>query len=163
MLLRPQFAHKVVYYAAKKGFWVYVPTNGRLMRPDVIDRLGDAGVATINLAVDSVEDRPELPKALTPIRPYFDYLIKKQYRLRLQLFLQHQHLADQSRGREAADRNRPRQRHRHRLPHQRVADDRTAHFKHMDGNSTFITPEDWPASMRSSTGLLKRAGPAIRW
>ena len=33
VLLRPQFVHKVVYYAAKKGFWVYVPTNGRLMRP----------------------------------------------------------------------------------------------------------------------------------
>src|SRR5579875_3339533 len=26
-LLRPQFVHKVVYYAAKKGFWVYLPTN----------------------------------------------------------------------------------------------------------------------------------------
>ena len=76
-MLRPQFAHKVVYYAAKKGFWVYVPTNGRLMWPDVIDRLGDAGVATINLAVDFVEDRRELPKALVPTRPYFDYLIKK--------------------------------------------------------------------------------------
>jgi sulfatase maturation enzyme AslB (radical SAM superfamily) len=79
VLLRPQFAHKVVDYAAHKGFWVYVPTNGRLMRPDVIDRLGDAGVAAINLAVDSVEDRRELPKALVPIRPYFDYLLKKQY------------------------------------------------------------------------------------
>src|SRR5215472_215661 len=25
-LLRPQFAHKVVYYAAKKGFWIYIGT-----------------------------------------------------------------------------------------------------------------------------------------
>ena len=41
-LLRPNFAHKVVDYAAKKGFWVYVPTNARLLRPEVIDRLGDA-------------------------------------------------------------------------------------------------------------------------
>ena len=32
VLLRPQFAHKVVHYAANKGFFVYVPTNGRLMR-----------------------------------------------------------------------------------------------------------------------------------
>lgn len=79
VLLRPQFAHKVVHYAANKGFFVYVPTNGRLMRPDVIDKLADAGVATVNLAVDSVEDRPELPKALAPIRAHFDYLIKKQY------------------------------------------------------------------------------------
>ncbi len=52
VLLRPQFVHKVVYYAAKKGFWVYLPTNGRLLRKDVVDRLGDAGVAIINLAVD---------------------------------------------------------------------------------------------------------------
>ena len=79
VLLRPDFAHKVADYAARKDFWVYVPTNGRLMRPEVIDRLGDAGVATFNLAVDSVADRKELPKALDPIRPYFEYLIKKQY------------------------------------------------------------------------------------
>jgi hypothetical protein len=30
--LRPQFAHKVVYYAAKKGFWISIGTNGRLLR-----------------------------------------------------------------------------------------------------------------------------------
>ena len=79
VLLRPEFAHKVADYAVRKGFWVYVPTNGRLMRPEVIDRLADAGVATFNVAVDSVADRKELPKALQPIRPYFEYLIKKQY------------------------------------------------------------------------------------
>ena len=46
----------MIYYAAKKGFWVYLPTNGRLMRPDVIDRVADAGVATLNLAVDAWDD-----------------------------------------------------------------------------------------------------------
>ena len=79
-LLRPDFAHKVVNYAAKKGFWVYVPTNARLLRYDVIDRLADAGVATFNFAVDAVDEKPGLPKALNPVRPYFDYLIRKQYR-----------------------------------------------------------------------------------
>jgi sulfatase maturation enzyme AslB (radical SAM superfamily) len=34
-LLRPQFAHKVCYYAAKKGFWIYLPTNARLLRPEL--------------------------------------------------------------------------------------------------------------------------------
>jgi sulfatase maturation enzyme AslB (radical SAM superfamily) len=34
-LLRPDFVHKVVYYAAKKGFWVYIATNGRLLRPEL--------------------------------------------------------------------------------------------------------------------------------
>jgi MoaA/NifB/PqqE/SkfB family radical SAM enzyme len=78
VLLRPQFVHKVMYYAAiKKGFQVYLPTNGRLMKPDVIDRLGDAGLGTVNLAVDCVDEKPGLPKALAPIRPYFEHLIKK--------------------------------------------------------------------------------------
>jgi len=31
-LLRPDFVHKVVYYAAKKDFWVYLATNARLLR-----------------------------------------------------------------------------------------------------------------------------------
>ena len=39
-LLRPNFIHKVIYYAAKNDMLVYVPTNGRLLRPDVIDKLG---------------------------------------------------------------------------------------------------------------------------
>jgi len=64
VLLRPQFAHKVIYYAAKQGFWVYLPTNGRLMKPDVIDRVADAGVATVNLAVDAWDRKPGLPKAM---------------------------------------------------------------------------------------------------
>src|SRR5581483_2984598 len=78
-LLRPQFVHKVVYYAARKGFWVYVPTNGRLLRPEIIDRIADAGVAIFNLAVDAVDEKPGLPKALIPIRSYFEHLVKRQY------------------------------------------------------------------------------------
>src|SRR5260370_35726066 len=53
-LLRPKFIHKIVYYSAKKDIFVYLPTNGRLMKPDVTDRLGDACFATVNLAVHSV-------------------------------------------------------------------------------------------------------------
>src|SRR5262249_4840782 len=85
-LLRPQFVHKIVSYAAKKGFWVYLPTNARLLRPDVIDRLADAGVAIVNFAVDAVDEKPGLPKALNPIRSYFDYLIKRQYRYGYSVF-----------------------------------------------------------------------------
>jgi MoaA/NifB/PqqE/SkfB family radical SAM enzyme len=143
VLLRPQFVHKVVYYAAKKGFWVYVPTNGRLMRHDAIDRLGDAGVATFNLAVDSVEDRKELPKALAPIRPYFDYLVKKQYVYDYSVFfninITRINLDDVKRLTEIAHDNA-------------IATDyhinespmlEQPHFKHNNGNSTFLTPEDW--------------------
>src|SRR5579862_2348904 len=42
-LLRPEFVHKVVNYVAKRGFWVYIATNGRLLKPELADRLGDAG------------------------------------------------------------------------------------------------------------------------
>jgi MoaA/NifB/PqqE/SkfB family radical SAM enzyme len=79
-LLRPQFVHKVTDYATKKGFFVYVPTNGRLMRPDVVDRLGDAGVAVFNIAIDSIKENPELPKAFESIKDYFEYCVKRQRR-----------------------------------------------------------------------------------
>ena len=67
-LLRPDFIHKVTDYAASKGFFVYLATNGRLLSPGVVDRLGDAGLAAVNLAIDVVDEKPGLPKALTPIR-----------------------------------------------------------------------------------------------
>ena len=60
-LLRPDFAHKIIYYAAKKDFWIYLPTNGRLLWPKVIDKIVDAGVATVNLAVDAWDVKPGLP------------------------------------------------------------------------------------------------------
>lgn len=87
VLLRPEFTHKIVYYAAKKGFWVYLPTNGRLLKPEVIDRMADAGVATFNLAVDAWDLKPGLPKAMVPIRSHFDYLVRKQYKYGYSVFL----------------------------------------------------------------------------
>jgi MoaA/NifB/PqqE/SkfB family radical SAM enzyme len=145
VLLRPDFAHKVVYYGAKRGFWVYLPTNGRLMRPEVIDRVADAGVATVNLAVDSVEDRKELPKALNPIRPYFEYLIKKQYVYGYSVFfninITRINLDDVKRLTEIAhDNGIATDYHINEAP---MLDQ--PHFKHKEGNSTFITPADWPA------------------
>lgn len=79
-LLRPHFIHKITDYAAKMGFFVYVPTNGRLMRPEVVDRLGDAGVAVFNIAIDAIKDNPVLPKAFEPIKDYFEYCVKMQRR-----------------------------------------------------------------------------------
>lgn len=87
VLLRPNFTHKVVYYAAKKGFWIYLPTNGRLMKPEVIDKMADAGVSTFNLAVDAWDVKPGLPKAIIPIRTYFDHLVRKQYKYGYSVFL----------------------------------------------------------------------------
>jgi hypothetical protein len=81
---------KIVYYAAKKDFIVYLPTNGRLMKPEIIDRLGDAGLGTVNLAVDCVDD------------------IGIHYHIVESPMLEAQH------------------------------------FKHLDENSTYLTPEDYP-------------------
>ena len=86
-LLRPKYLCKVVDYAAKKDFSVYLPTNGRLMKPDVIDRLGDAGLGSVNLAIDVIDEKPGLAKALTPIKPYFDHLLKQQRKYCYQVFL----------------------------------------------------------------------------
>jgi MoaA/NifB/PqqE/SkfB family radical SAM enzyme len=143
-LLRPQFVHKVVYYAAKKGFWVYVPTNGRLLRPDVIDRLGDAGVATFNLAVDAVDEKPGLPKALAPIRAYFDHLVRRQYRYGYSVFFNmnicRNNLDDIRQLTEIAREHRiATDYHINETP--MIEPD---HFQHLDENVTYIRPQDWP-------------------
>lgn len=143
-LLRPQFVHKVIYYAAKKGFWVYLPTNGRLLRPEVTDRLADAGVAIVNFAVDAVDVKPGLPKALNAARKQFDYLIKKQYRYGYSVFFNMN-----------ICRNNPEDIQRlTEIAHEvGIATDyhinespmlEQPQFKHVDENSTFITKEDWP-------------------
>jgi MoaA/NifB/PqqE/SkfB family radical SAM enzyme len=142
-LLRPQFVHKVVDYATQKGMWVYLPTNGRLLRPEVTDWLGDAGVATINLAVDSVEIKPSLPKALAPIRSYFNYLMKRQYRYGFTVFFNinicRNNLEDVKQLTEIAhDNGISTDYHLNESPMLEQE-----HFKHADENSTYITPADY--------------------
>ena len=142
-LLRPQFVHKIVDYAAKKDFWVYLPTNARLLQPEVIDWVADAGVAIVNFAVDTVEERPGLPKALAPVRNYFDHLIRRQYRYGYSVFFNinicQNNLEDVKRLTEIAHDNV-------------IATDyhinespmlEPDHFKHYDENDTFIRQEDW--------------------
>ncbi len=143
-LLRPKFIHKIVYYSAKKDIFVYLPTNGRLMKPDVIDRLGDAGIATFNLAVDSVKERKELPKALEPIRSYFDYLVKRQrhygYTVMLNINICRTNIDDVRELTEIAhDNGVATDYHINESPMTEQT-----HFKHLDENSTYLTTEDWP-------------------
>jgi MoaA/NifB/PqqE/SkfB family radical SAM enzyme len=142
-LLRPDFIHKVVDYASKKGFFVYLPTNGRLMKPEVVDRLGDAGLATINLALDSVEERPELPKALNPIRPYFDYLIEQQrrygYSVVLNINITRINMDDVKELTEIGrENNLITDYHINEAPMIEQS-----HFKHYEGNSTYLGPDDY--------------------
>jgi MoaA/NifB/PqqE/SkfB family radical SAM enzyme len=144
-LLRPDFAHKVIYYAAKKGFWIYLPTNGRLMRPAVIDRLGDAGVSVVNLAIDAMDLKPGLAKALAPIRSHFDYLLAKQYRYGYYVFINicicRNNLDDVRELTELA--------HAHGIAtdYHIVESPMTeqTHYKHLNDNPNFIRPEDFPA------------------
>jgi MoaA/NifB/PqqE/SkfB family radical SAM enzyme len=143
-LLRPRFIHKIVYYAAKKDFLIYLPTNGRLMKPDVIDRLGDAGLGTVNLAVDCIDEKPGLAKALAPIRPYFEYLLKNMRRYNYGVFfnvcITRTNMDDVRQLTEMAhDLDIGIDYHIVESP---MLD--APHFKHMDENSTFLTPVDYP-------------------
>lgn len=143
-LLRPKFIHKIVDYSAKKDIFVYLPTNGRLMKPDVIDRLGDAGIATFNLAVDSVKDRKSLPKALDPIRPQFEYLVKRQlhygYSVMFNINICHNNMDDVKELTEIA--------HDHGVATDYHVNEtpmlEQTHFKHLNENQTYLTQEDWP-------------------
>ncbi len=145
-LLRPDLIHRVTDYAAKKGFWIYLPTNARLLRTDVIDKLADAGMSTFNIAVDSVELRKSLPKALAPIREQFKYLVRKQYDYGYSVFFNinicRNNLADVRDLTEIArDHGIATDYHINESPLLEQDD----HFKHKDENETYITREDWPA------------------
>ena len=144
VLLRPQFVHKVVDYAARKDFWIYIPTNGRLLKPDVIDRLADAGVATFNLAVDAVDEKHGLPKALNPIRSHFEYLVKQQYRYGYTVFFNinicRNNLDDVRQLTEIAHENGiSTDYHINEMP---LIDQ--PHFRHLDENPTYIGSDDQP-------------------
>jgi MoaA/NifB/PqqE/SkfB family radical SAM enzyme len=143
-LLRPNFIHKIVYYSAKKDIFVYLPTNGRFLKPDLIDKLGDAGLATVNLAVDSVKERKSLPKALEPIRPYFDYLVKRHryhgYTIMLNINICRNNMDDvKELTKIAHDNGVATDYHINETPMTEQP-----HFKHLDENSTYLTPDDWP-------------------
>ena len=121
-----------------------MPTNARLLRPDVIDRLADAGVAIFNFAVDAVDEKPGLPKALNPIREYFDYLIRKQYKYGYAVFFNinicRNNIEDVKQLTEIA--------REHGIATDYHINEspmiEQEHFKHYEANDTFIHRQDWP-------------------
>jgi MoaA/NifB/PqqE/SkfB family radical SAM enzyme len=143
-LLRPQFVHKVVYYAAKKGFWIYIATNARLLRPEVADRLGDAGVAVFNIAVDAWDEKPGLPKALVPIESHLAHLLRKQYVYGYMVFLNinicRNNIEDVKQLTEYARAHRTATDYHINETPMLEQDD---HFKHLLDNPTYIRPQDW--------------------
>jgi MoaA/NifB/PqqE/SkfB family radical SAM enzyme len=143
-LLRPDFVHKVIYYAAKKGFWIYLATNARLLRPEVTDRLADAGIATINFAVDAIRDKPGLPKAFEHVRSNFEYLVKRQYRYGYTVFFNtnicRTNIDDVKQLVEIAhDNGISLTFHVNEAPMMEQS-----HFKHLHENDTYIRPQDFP-------------------
>jgi len=144
-LLRPDFIHKVVYYAAKRGFWVYIATNGRLLRPEVADRLGDAGIAIFNFALDSWDEKASLPKAVVPVQKNLEYIMRKQYVYGYMVFFNinicRNNTDDVRKITEYARQNRiATDYHINETPMLEQDD----HFKHLNENPTYIRPEDWP-------------------
>jgi MoaA/NifB/PqqE/SkfB family radical SAM enzyme len=143
-LLRPDMAHKIVYYAAKKGFWIYIGTNGRLLRPQVADRLADAGTAVFNFALDAWDEKPGLPKALVPAQKNLEHLIKKQYVYGYMVFFNmnicRNNLDDIRQLTEYARQNRlATDYHLNETPML----EQDEHFKHLHENPTYIYPDDW--------------------
>jgi MoaA/NifB/PqqE/SkfB family radical SAM enzyme len=143
-LLRPDFVHKVVYYAAKKGMWVYIATNGRLLRPDVADRLGDAGVAIFNFAMDAWDLKPGLPKAFVPVRENLEHVLRKQYVYDYGVFFNinicRNNLDDVRQLTELAREHRvATDYHINETPML----EQDEHFKHLAENPTYIRPQDW--------------------
>jgi MoaA/NifB/PqqE/SkfB family radical SAM enzyme len=156
-LLRPQFAHKVVYYAARKGFWIYIGTNGRLLRPEVTDRLADAGAAVFNFALDAWEEKPGLPKALVPVQKNLEYLMRKQYPYGYMVFFNmnicRNNLDDIRRLTEYA--------HDHGLAtdyhiNESPMLEQDSHFKHLHDNPTYFRPEDWRAADELIDWLIEK-------
>ncbi len=85
-LIERDFILQVIRYGNKRGFFIYLPTNGRLLTEEYIDQIGKAGVAGFNLAVDCIEPKKGLPKSLMLIEPQFRYLVKNQERYGYILF-----------------------------------------------------------------------------
>ena len=143
-LLRPAFAHNVVDYAARKGFWIYVGTNARRLTPELADRLGDAGAGVFNVAIDTWNLTPGLPKALVPVRSNLEHLLRKQYVYDYMVFLNinicRNNMDDVRRLTEYA--------HDHRIATDYHINEtpmlqQDAHFRHLSDNPSYIRPQDW--------------------
>jgi MoaA/NifB/PqqE/SkfB family radical SAM enzyme len=115
------------------------------MRPEVVDRLGDAGASVLNIAIDCIKDHPELPKAFEPIKDYFDYCVKQQrrygYTIAINTNICRNNMDDVRQLTEIAlDYGVSIDFHINEAPmiEQEHFNDR------LEGNSTFLRPEDYP-------------------
>lgn len=143
-LLRPALAHKVVDYGTRRGFWSYIGTNGRLLTPNLTDRLGDAGVGVFNFALDAWDLKPVLPKALMPVRANLEYVLRKQYVYDYMVFFN----INICRNNMEDVRQLTKYAHEHRIATDYHVNEtpmlqQDGHFKHLSENPTYLRPEDW--------------------
>ena len=106
---------------------------------------GTQDLAAVNLAVDVVKEKPGLAKALEPIRPYFDHLIKVKANYAMSAFfnvcITRTNMDDvKELTKMAKDLDIGIDFHIVESP---LID--SPHFKHLNENSTFLTPADYPA------------------
>ena len=142
--IRKDFILKVIQYGSSNGFFVYLPTNGYLLTEDFIDKLGNADVAAVNLAVDCIEPKPGLPKALMAIEPQFRYLVKKQEKYGYILFfntnITSNNIKDVKMLTEIAHDNRIATDYHINEPPQQITDDN--HYKHK-GDGLYVRPDQY--------------------
>ncbi len=143
-LLRKDFIVKVVQYGSSKGFFMYLPTNGYLMDKNFIDQIGKAGVAAINLAVDCIEPKPGLPKALMLVEKQFRYLVEQQEKYGYMVFfnmnITSKNIKDVKMLTEIAHDNGIGVDYHINEPAQEFVD--TKHYKHKE-DGLFIRPEQY--------------------
>ncbi len=78
-LIRKDFIVELTKYASTRGFFVYLPTNGVLLDEEFVEEIGKAGISAINLAVDSIEKRPGIPKYYARIKKQLEYLVEREH------------------------------------------------------------------------------------
>jgi MoaA/NifB/PqqE/SkfB family radical SAM enzyme len=71
----------ILTYANKRGFFTYFTTNGTLLKPDYVKRIGDTGIDFIELSLDSISAFDESRKDFTRGKGALELLIeaRKEY------------------------------------------------------------------------------------
>jgi len=81
--------------SAKKRFLCLFADKRSFDEARVIDRLGDAGLATVNLAIDAVEDNKTVAKSIETDSSVFRLSVKRQQRYGYTMAFKLQHHAHQ--------------------------------------------------------------------
>ncbi len=85
-LVRKPFVLEVIEYGARRGMFMYVATNGRLLTPEFLRSAADAGLSALNIAMDCLEPRPGLPKAFSLVRKQYEWALAERDRSHFILF-----------------------------------------------------------------------------